>query len=95
MAFTQQMQVSFRPKPPPAPTETLVVHLHANGTKDVAGMPVNDMELDIVFRGALKTDPQPHMVFAPDKGVSQDVAVKLLDRAKAAGLTNVSIATSP
>lgn len=72
---------------------SLVLVVPVNGDIQIAGKPVTDVELDRVFRNAFARDKSTQVVLKADKSVAHGRVVNLMERAKAAGLAHIAIAT--
>ena len=73
---------------------SLVLVIPINGEVVVGGKPMQDAELDNLFRIAFQKDKGTQVVLKADKGVQHGKVVNLMERAKAAGLTRLAIGTS-
>lgn len=72
----------------------LVLVIPIEGDVVVGGKPMNDTDLDNLFRAAFTRDKQTQVVLKADKGVAHGRVVNLMERAKQVGLTRLAIGTS-
>jgi hypothetical protein len=87
--------------PPPARTlrpqrhVEVTVHLAANGATAIDGVALAPDELDARLRDIAAHDPQTELVVAAKHGTPRALVVKLMDRARAQGLSLVGMAIDP
>ena len=72
---------------------SLVIVVPVNGDVQIAGKAVTDVEIDRLFRNAFARDKDTQVVLKADKSVAHGRVVNLMERAKAAGLSHIAIAT--
>ncbi|HEY5920921.1 MAG TPA: biopolymer transporter ExbD [Kofleriaceae bacterium] len=72
---------------------SLVVRIDAAGKPSVGGNVIDDATLDDLLRMSFVDDRNTQVVVKAAKGAPQSAVVKVLERAKAAGLTRLAIAT--
>jgi biopolymer transport protein ExbD len=72
---------------------SLVLTVPINGDVQIAGKSVTDDEIDRLFRNAFVRDKSTQVVLKADKAVAHGRVVNLMERAKAAGLQHIAIAT--
>lgn len=73
---------------------SLVLMIPIQGDVVVGGKPMQDAELDNLFRAAFARDKATQVVLKADKGVAHGKVVNIMERAKAVGLTRLAIGTS-
>jgi len=73
---------------------SLVLLVPMQGDIVVMGRTVPDADIDNLFRSAFTKDKATQVVLQADKGVPHGRVVNIMERAKAAGLTRLAIATS-
>jgi biopolymer transport protein ExbD len=78
---------------PVALARPIIVEVDSRGQAVVDGTPAGDADLDRIFRGAFERDRDTKVILRIDPAASHGRAVEILDRARAAGLTRVAIAT--
>ena len=84
------------PRPPPADTHpSLVVHVDVAGKPSVGGNAIDDATLDDLLRMSFADDRLTQVVIQVAKGAPHSAVVKIMERAKAAGLTRLAIGTDP
>jgi biopolymer transport protein ExbD len=88
--------------PPPAPTLSarkqhaeITVTLSANGATAIDGVVLAPDALDARLREIAASDPQTELVVAAKHGTPHALVVKLIDRARAQGLSLVGMALEP
>ena len=72
---------------------SLVIVVPVKGDVQIAGKDVTDVEIDRLFRNAFARDKDTQVVLKADKAVAHGRVVNLMERAKAAGLSHIAIAT--
>src|SRR4051812_45043931 len=65
--------------------KSLVIVVPIDGPVNVANHPVEDKDLDNIFRAAFQQDKNMQVVLKADKGVAHGKVVNLMERAKQAG----------
>lgn len=73
---------------------SLVVAILPSGEIYVNNEPVNESQLDNIFRTAFARDKNTQVVLKADAGVQHGRVVGVMERAKRIGLTKLAIATS-
>lgn len=73
---------------------TLVVTIGPAGQPSIGGNVVDDTTLDELLKMSFADDPQTQIVVKAPRGSPQGPVVKVLERAKAAGLTRMAISTA-
>jgi hypothetical protein len=88
--------------PPPAPTLSprhthaeITVHLAATGATAIDGVVLAPDALDARLREIAAADPQTELIVAAKHGTPRALVVKLMDRARAQGLSLVGMALDP
>lgn len=72
---------------------SIVLMVPIEGSVVVGGRPMEDAEIDALFRAAFARDKTTQVVLKADKGVQHGRVVNLMERAKAVGLTRLAIGT--
>jgi len=72
---------------------SIVLLVPITGPVVVGGKPMEDAELDALFRAAFARDKTTQVVLKADKGVQHGRVVNLMERAKGVGLTRLAIGT--
>ena len=96
LATLDQRLHRTRLKPRAAPADkhpTLVVTLDAAGKPSVGGNAIDDATLDDLLRMSAADDRDTQVVVKAVRGAPHAAVVKILDHAKAAGLSRLAIAT--
>jgi biopolymer transport protein ExbD len=102
----ERMHPDRAPPPPmlPPPARTLsrppahpevTVHLAANGATAIDGVVLAPDALDARLHEIAARDPQTELVVAAKHGTPRALVVKLMDRARAQGLSLVGMAIDP
>ena len=71
---------------------TLVIQINDGGERLVGGRPVDDATLDELLKLSAADDANTELVVRATRKVPRDSVQKLMDRAKAAGITKMSLA---
>jgi biopolymer transport protein ExbD len=79
------------PTPQPDAHPTLVIEIDAAGNSSVGGNVVDDATLDGLFRLSFNDDRETAIVIKAKAKAPQSAVIKVVDRAKAAGLKRISI----
>jgi hypothetical protein len=90
---------AIRPvRPPSTPVVTrasLIVIVTAQGTVLADGREVDDAQLDALLRSTAQHDHTTQVVIQAERGTPHGAVVKVMEKAKAAGLTRLAIGTQP
>ena len=78
---------------PDAIDHRLEIAIPVEGDVVVSGQAIGDADLDSLLRAAFVRDPDTQVVLAADTDAPHRRIVAIMERARAAGLTRVSIAT--
>lgn len=74
--------------------KSLVIEVPAQGSIVVNGVAVDDTDLDNLFRRAFLDDKNTQVVIEAARGVAHGRVIGVMERAKAAGLSKLAVATS-
>jgi biopolymer transport protein ExbD len=74
---------------------SLVIDITDDGVLVVAGKALDERDLEKVFRAAFVREPTTQVVIRAARGTSHGVVVRVMEQAKAAGLTRLAIGTTP
>jgi biopolymer transport protein ExbD len=74
--------------------KSLTVAITAKGEILVQGQAVKIEDVDGIFKSSFAREPSTQVIIAADEGVKHGVVVDVIERAKRAGLTKLTIATS-
>jgi biopolymer transport protein ExbD len=81
-------------KTAPADTHpTLIIKLDAAGERFIGGNAIDDSTLDDLLRMSFADDRDTNVVVKAARGTPKQAVIKVLDRAKAAGLQRLAVAT--
>ena len=75
-------------------SRSLRISIAASGTVYAQGRQLDDVALDQLLRQTLRSEPQTAVIIIPDRRVTAQKLVEVMDRAKLAGVQDLAIATA-
>jgi biopolymer transport protein ExbD len=81
------------PTPIDRPPPKLVIRLFSDGSVQIDGRAIADDELDRMLTGAYMREKNTDVIIQTEPDVAHGTVIKLMERAKAAGLTRLAIGT--